>query len=96
MKPATEMLEEGIRKRAYHLWEASGRPQGRDHEFWAQACEQVAIEGNRSAGQLLSNAVVGGAKPAHSKPVKKKANVATQIADQSECQPTPARRRRKT
>ncbi len=26
MKPATETLEESIRERTYHLWEASGRP----------------------------------------------------------------------
>ena len=52
MKPANEMLEEGIRKRAYYLWEASGQPEGRDHEFWSRARELIAIEGNRSAGRL--------------------------------------------
>ena len=29
--------EEHIRVRAYHLWEANGRPEGRDLEFWTQA-----------------------------------------------------------
>lgn len=95
MKPATEMLEDGIRKRAYYLWEASGRPQGRDHEFWSRACEQIAIEGNRSAGQL-SDAAVGTAKPAHSKPVKKSASVPAEVTDQGGRKPTPQRRRRKT
>jgi Protein of unknown function (DUF2934) len=37
-----ETPEERIRKRAYHLWEASGRPSGRDEEFWQRACEIVA------------------------------------------------------
>jgi hypothetical protein len=32
-KPA----EEKIRIRAYELWEQSGRPEGRQHEFWHQA-----------------------------------------------------------
>jgi hypothetical protein len=29
--------EERIRVRAYHLWEAHGRPEGRDLEFWDRA-----------------------------------------------------------
>lgn len=36
--------EDHIRIRAYHLWEASGRPEGRDLEFWEQA-QQSASEG---------------------------------------------------
>jgi hypothetical protein len=43
MKPAAEMLEGRIRERAYHIWEHSGRPSGRDEEFWQRACEQIAI-----------------------------------------------------
>jgi hypothetical protein len=44
MRRAEEGMEERIRQRAYYLWEASGRPQGRDHEFWAQARELIALE----------------------------------------------------
>ena len=29
--------DEHIRVRAYHLWEADGRPPGRDHEYWERA-----------------------------------------------------------
>ena len=29
--------EEQIRDRAHQLWEAAGRPEGREHEFWYQA-----------------------------------------------------------
>jgi Protein of unknown function (DUF2934) len=43
MKPAAEMIEGRIRECAYHIWEASGRPSGRDEEFWQRACEQMAI-----------------------------------------------------
>lgn len=43
MKSAAETLEVRIRERAYHIWEASGRPLGRDKEFWQRACEQIGI-----------------------------------------------------
>jgi hypothetical protein len=33
-----------IRERAYALWEASGRPTGRDQEHWYQAAKEVADE----------------------------------------------------
>jgi hypothetical protein len=42
MSFAAATLEDRIRERAYHLWEANGRPPGRDQEFWHQACELVA------------------------------------------------------
>ena len=34
--------EEHVRIRAYHLWEANGRPEGRDLEFWEQAQQSLA------------------------------------------------------
>ena len=40
--------EDHIRVRAYHLWEASGRPEGRDLEFWEQA-QQSASDGAAAA-----------------------------------------------
>jgi hypothetical protein len=45
MKFGAETLEHRIRERAYHLWEASGRPSGRDVEFWHRACGMVATDG---------------------------------------------------
>ena len=45
MKSAAETLEERIRECAYHIWEANGRPSGRDEEFWTQACETIAADG---------------------------------------------------
>ncbi|HET8997610.1 MAG TPA: DUF2934 domain-containing protein [Acetobacteraceae bacterium] len=44
--------ERRIRERAYHLWEAEGRPHGRDQEFWERARELIAIEDHPGAGQL--------------------------------------------
>ncbi len=34
--------EEWISKRAYGLWEAQGRPHGRDREHWEQAARERA------------------------------------------------------
>lgn len=36
--------ERRIRERAYALWEAEGRPHGRDREHWHQAAEEIAAE----------------------------------------------------
>jgi hypothetical protein len=41
---------EWIAKRAYALWEASGRPHGRDGEHWAQAVrERDALESTHAS-----------------------------------------------
>jgi hypothetical protein len=42
MKIAGETHEDRIRECAYYLWESSGQPVGRDHEFWLRACEMIA------------------------------------------------------
>ena len=44
--------EHRIRERAYHLWEADGRPHGRDLEFWERAREMIGIEDSAGAGLL--------------------------------------------
>lgn len=41
-----------IRERAYHLWEADGRPHGREREFWERAEEIIGMEENPTAGRL--------------------------------------------
>jgi hypothetical protein len=47
VKTAAETLEDRIRERAYYLWEASGRPSGREVEFWHRAREMVATDGGQ-------------------------------------------------
>lgn len=64
MKSAAEMLEDRIRERAYHIWEAAGRPSGRDEEFWHRACQMVATDD----GQPTST--VPRRKPERPKPAK--------------------------
>jgi hypothetical protein len=34
--------EEQIRRRAHELWEQSGRPEGRETEFWLQAERELS------------------------------------------------------
>jgi hypothetical protein len=36
--------EDRVRDLAYHLWEADGRPEGRDQHYWEQAEIQIAAE----------------------------------------------------
>ncbi len=44
--------EQRVRERAYHLWEADGKPHGRDKEFWERARELIGMEESAGAGQL--------------------------------------------
>lgn len=37
--------EEHIRRRAYEIWEAEGRPVGREAEHWEQARREIAGDG---------------------------------------------------
>ena len=48
----TKDREVRVRERAYHLWEADGRPHGREHEFWERAEELLGMEENATAGRL--------------------------------------------
>jgi hypothetical protein len=48
----TGTLDDRIREHAYHIWEASGRPPGRDEEFWQRACEMVAASGDQPSSRV--------------------------------------------
>jgi hypothetical protein len=37
-------IEERIRTRAYELWEAEGRPEGREVDHWLRAAQELAAE----------------------------------------------------
>ncbi|SAL60136.1 DUF2934 domain-containing protein [Caballeronia humi] len=39
-----ETPEEHIQLHAYRLWEADGRPHGRDEYYWHQACAQLQTD----------------------------------------------------
>lgn len=35
-------MEDQIKRRAYELWEADGRPEGQDQAYWFKAMAEVA------------------------------------------------------
>lgn len=44
-------IEDRIRDRAYALWEAAGRPEGQDKEFWRLAEKELAELGGLDQSQ---------------------------------------------
>ncbi|RUM03959.1 DUF2934 domain-containing protein [Rhizobium chutanense] len=44
---------EQIRRRAYEIWEAEGRPDGSDQRHWLQACDELAGEDEHETLQDL-------------------------------------------
>lgn len=44
---------EQIRRRAYEIWEAEGRPMGADLRHWLQACDELAGENEHETLQEL-------------------------------------------
>ncbi len=90
-----------VRERAYHLWEADGRPHGSDREYWERARELVDIELSGQTGQLANPSSTRGADPSMQEIVEDPAiqenlgEFPDRFADQGERQETPKPKRRK-
>ena len=41
--------EHRVRERAYAIWEAEGRPDGKEHEHWLRAEAEIAAEDQDAA-----------------------------------------------
>jgi hypothetical protein len=90
--------EHRVRERAYHLWEADGKPHGRDVEYWERARELVGTEESTSNEESPDAATPSdrpprtAAEPAngHGKPGK----AAGQSTGRSEATPAPTAKRR--
>jgi hypothetical protein len=54
--------EEIIRERAYELWEAAGRPEGRSDEYWNQAQAEFEAEVVREQDAVIDRAREDGAR----------------------------------
>ena len=88
--------EARVRERAYHLWEADGKPHGRDLEYWERARELIGMEESAGSG-LLPN------PQSHPDPIRRadigEADIQENLGefpgqtDQGEDKPTPAPRR---
>ncbi len=90
--------EQRVRERAYHLWEADGRPHGRDVEFWERARELIGMEDSAGAG-LLPNPQTHPDSPGETgiEEASIQENLGEfpdRLTDQGEVQPTPAPRKR--
>ncbi len=87
-----------IRERAYHLWEADGRPHGREAEFWERARELVGMEDSAGAGQLPNpethpNTLTGYPPGVEEAEIQENyAEAPDRMADQGEWQQTPEAR----
>ncbi|WP_428375029.1 DUF2934 domain-containing protein [Lichenicoccus sp.] len=83
-----------IRERAYHLWEADGRPHGREADYWERARE---LDGMQSAGETgqLPNPIATGADPRLEDPIEEAflqdnlGEFPDRFADQGESHPVP-------
>lgn len=71
------ITEEQIRLRAYALWEADGRPDGKNNDHWERAYQELIAEGATAA-------------PAAQKTAMKKKKATIAVADTD---PKPAKRR---
>lgn len=90
-------LEERVRKRAYHLWEAEGCPPGRADVHWEKARELVAIEDNqRQATIPLRQSRNVGPSGEPVEPIEAATNMGDlpTLTDQGEEQTAPKRRTR--
>ena len=90
--------DQRIRERAYHLWEADGRPNGGELEYWERARELIGMEENPQAGQL-PNPLAEGRDPMAPERVDEAAiqenyGETPGLADQGEQQQTPSPRKR--
>jgi hypothetical protein len=59
----TQPTDEQIRTRAYYLWEADGRPQSRDWDYWMKAKQQLEREFSASNGGSRKTASSPAEKP---------------------------------
>ena len=98
MSYSQEELEQRIRERAYSLWEADGRPEGRDLEYWERARELIAIEEHPNAALLPNPMTHAGAEPAPGTTVEEAeiqenlGEFPDRFADQGEWRQTPIAR----
>jgi hypothetical protein len=90
--------EQRIRERAYHLWEADGKPYGHDVEYWERARELTGVE--ESAGSdLLPDPQTVPDRPRQSDIEKpgtqaKRREFPDRLADNGEVKTTPVPKRR--
>lgn len=81
--------EQTIRDVAYAIWEAEGKPQGRDAQHWRMAEERVAASADKNAGVKAKAPTKRAAKPAA--PAKGKADKPAEAAPAKAAPKSPAK-----
>ena len=78
--------EDAIRDRAYFLWEADGRPEGRGEHYWSVAADEAtqALKGKTTTGDMpaavkASKATKAKLKAAEGKPAKPVKKAAAEV-----------------
>ncbi len=85
---AEKSTEDRVRDKAYELWEADGRPHGRDEFHWSQARQIIAIEDSRASTLIsLTASLRDGAEPALAFENQAASN---DLTDQGEGEPGPS------
>ena len=90
-----------LRQRAYHLWEADGRPEGRSEEFWERARELIGMEESGRPAQLPNPAAAPNADPSRTEPVEEAflqenlGEFPDRLSDQGEMAATPKAKRKR-
>jgi hypothetical protein len=88
MSMEEKSTEDRVRDKAYELWEADGRPHGREEFHWAQAREIIAIkDSNESTFLSLEASLRDPAEPTVA--FENQADL-PDMADQGESQPGPS------
>src|ERR1700712_5329240 len=92
----TPEREERIRQVAFQLWEADGRPDGRDTEFWEGASILVRMEESAGAAQLPNPATqhepIPGVVVEKARTQENYGGLPVRSADQGDCRQTPMSR----
>ncbi|MCV9967112.1 DUF2934 domain-containing protein [Pararhizobium sp. BT-229] len=78
----TEISENDIKKRAYALWEADGRPDGTHEAHWERALQELTQEAEAAAAGVA--------------PKPKKASKLSVVKNDTMADPVPKKRSRKT
>jgi len=67
----TDINEEIVRIRAYHIWEREGRPEGREAEHWHAALRELVLEAKSGNGVSAKPAAKAKTAPASVKSPRK-------------------------
>lgn len=82
--------EQIVRDTAYAIWEAEGKPEGRDREHWTQAEARVAAsvkDGEAKLAKADAAKAKNGAEPKATAPAKGKATTAKDAAPKPPAKP---------